>query len=427
MYMAMGSGDSLGRAGSLGAALSAEGAAAVAAGGAVDSARAGAEINVAARSVETARVRMCGAAYHGLDRRRPPTLASRTVKRFKAAVIGGSGYGGGEMIRRLLHHPEVELVRVASLDYVGEPLGAAHPNLDSLTDLTFESLPPEQAAQGVDVVLLGLPHKVSSEVVPKLLPLGVRIVDMSGDFRLQDPAAYEKYYGKKHPCPELLEQFVYGLPEMSRDAIVASKYVASPGCFATTIELGLLPLAKAGLLAGVVETLGITGSSGSGVVPSAGTHHPVRHANLRTYKPLSHQHVPEIEQTLAAAGAKGFSLAFVPVSAPLSRGIFATSFARVPASVPEQELRELAAKTFAREPFVRVPRGRLPEVVAVAGSNHAEVAIVPGPLVGNERLVTCFSATDNLIKGGAGQAIQNMNLILGLDERLSLEDPGGYP
>ena len=176
-------------------------------------------------------------------------------KRFKAAVIGGSGYGGGEMIRRLLLHPEVELVRVASLDFVGEPLGAAHPNLEGLTDLCFEKIPPEEAARGVDVVLLGLPHKVASEVVPKLVAAGVAIVDMSGDFRLQDPASYEKYYGKKHPCPELLPRFVYGLPELSREAIRKTRYVASPGCFATTIELALMPLAKKGWLEGSVETV----------------------------------------------------------------------------------------------------------------------------------------------------------------------------
>jgi N-acetyl-gamma-glutamyl-phosphate reductase len=349
------------------------------------------------------------------------------VKRFKAAVIGGSGYGGGELIRRLLIHPHVELLRVSSLDYVGEPLGAAHPNLEGQTDLVFEKLPPREAAAGADVVLLGLPHKVSAEVVPELLSAGVRIVDMSGDFRLSDAALYERYYGKKHPCPELLAEFVYGLPELHRERIRRARCVASPGCFATTIELGLLPLAKAGLLRGPVESVAITGSSGSGVVPSAGTHHPVRAGNLRTYKPLSHQHVPEIEEAVRAAGAVDFELRFVPVSAPLSRGIFATSFARVPASVDGARLSALARETYAAEPFVRVPDKRLPEVVAVAGSNHAEVALVAGPIEGDSRLVTCFSVTDNLIKGGAGQAIQNMNLLLGIDERASLEDPGPYP
>jgi LysW-gamma-L-alpha-aminoadipyl-6-phosphate/LysW-L-glutamyl-5-phosphate reductase len=349
------------------------------------------------------------------------------VRRFQAAVIGGSGYGGGEMIRRLLMHPRVELVRVSSLDFVGEPLAAAHPNLERMTELVFEQLPPEEVAAGMDVVLLGLPHKVSAEVVPKLLPLGVKIVDMSGDFRLRDPLAYERYYGKRHPCPELLPEFVYGLPELFRERIRQSRCVASPGCFATTIELGLLPLARAGLLSGSVESVAITGSSGSGVVPSAGTHHPVRSANLRTYKPLVHQHLPEIDETLLAAGAQGLELHFVPVSAPLARGIFATSFAHVAPDVSQERLAELLRDCYANEPFVRVPDKRLPEVVSVAGSNYAEVALVAGPSDAHGRLVTCFSVTDNLIKGGAGQAIQNMNLLLGIDERLSLEDPGPYP
>ena len=349
------------------------------------------------------------------------------MKRYKAAVIGGSGYGGGEMIRRLLIHPDVELSRVASLDYVGEPLSAAHPNLEGVTDLAFQELPPEVAADGMDVVLLGLPHKVSSEVVPKLMATGVKIVDMIGDFRLQDPAAYQRFYGKKHPCPELLPKFVYGLPELNREKIRSSAYVASPGCFATTIELGLLPLARAGLLRGSVETVAMTGSSGSGVAASAGTHHPVRYNNIKTYKTLNHQHVPEIEETLRGAGAQGFELRFVPVSAPLARGIFATSFARVPADTEPDRIVALYRDGFAQEPFVRVPAQRLPEVVAVAGSNFAEVGVVVGPVEGSTRLVSCFSATDNLIKGGAGQAIQNMNLVLGLDERASLEDPGSYP
>lgn len=350
------------------------------------------------------------------------------MKRFKASVIGGSGYGGGEMIRRLLIHPEVELVRVASIDHVGELLGSVHPNLDGVTDLVFEELTPTQAAQGVDVVLLALPHKVTAAKIPELIAAGVKIVDLSGDFRLTDAASYKRWYGADHPHPELLNgTFVYGLPEVNREKIRAARAVASPGCFATTIELGLLPLAKAGLLSGDVETVAITGSSGSGVAPQAGTHHPVRAGNLKSYKPLDHQHVPEIEGLLNSVGAKDFALRFVPISAPLARGIFATSFAHVPASVDEATLRDLYVKAFANEPFVRVPKKRLPEVVAVAGSNYVEVGIHVGPVHGDTRLVTCFSAIDNLIKGGAGQGIQNMNLILGLDERLSLEDPGGYP
>jgi N-acetyl-gamma-glutamyl-phosphate reductase len=349
-------------------------------------------------------------------------------KRFKAAVIGGSGYGGGELIRRLLLHPEVELVRVASVDFVGEPLSAAHPPLEGRTALRFEGITPAQAAEDMDVVLLGLPHKVSAQKVPEIMATGARIVDLSGDFRLRSAASYERFYGAEHPCPERLDGvFVYGLPELHRDAIRRARYVASPGCFATTIELGLLPLARAGWLEGAVETVGITGSSGSGVVPSAGTHHPVRAVNLRTYKPLDHQHIPEIEETLASAGARGTTIRFVPVSAPLSRGIFATSFARVDEGVSAEKIHAAYAEAYAEEPFVRVPAKRLPEVAAVSGSNFAEVGVQCGPIEGGKRLVACFSVTDNLIKGGAGQAIQSMNLMLGLDERLSLEDPGGWP
>lgn len=349
-------------------------------------------------------------------------------RRFKAAVLGGSGYGAGEIIRRLLLHPEVELVRVASIDYVGEPLAAAHPNLEGQSDLVFENLPPEEAAKGMDVVLLGLPHKIAATVVPRILAgSSAKIVDLSGDFRLKDAAAYAKYYGGEHPAPQLLAEAVYGLPELRRDAIRKARLVASPGCFATAIELGLLPLARLGILRGGVETVGITGSSGSGAAPQIGTHHPIRAVNLKTYKPLSHQHVPEILETLADAGAKDLAIHFVPVSAPLSRGIFATSFATVDASVTKAQVAEAFAAAYDAEPFVRVPRKRLPEVVAVSGSNHAEVAFELGEAIGGTRRLACFSAIDNLIKGGAGQGVQNMNLVLGLDERLTLADAGGFP
>ncbi len=350
------------------------------------------------------------------------------AKRFKAAIIGGSGYGGAELARRLLMHPDVELVRVASIDHVGEPLGAVHPNLDGATALTFEDLSPTEAVKGCDVALLALPHKVTAAKVPELIAAGVKIVDMSGDFRLRDAATYEKFYGAKHPHPELLGTFVYGLPEMNREKIRAAKYVASPGCFATTIELALLPLAKVGLLDGaVVHVQGITGSSGSGIAPQAGTHHPSRAGNLKTYKPLEHQHVPEIVQTLEDGGAKGIELRFVPVSAPLTRGIFATCFLELPESIDKTKLASLFDETYAREPFTRRPKARLPEVVAVAGSNYVEVGFAVGAPSNGKRTVTCFSAIDNLIKGGAGQAIQNMNIILGVDEKASLEDVGNWP
>jgi LysW-gamma-L-alpha-aminoadipyl-6-phosphate/LysW-L-glutamyl-5-phosphate reductase len=353
------------------------------------------------------------------------------AKKFKAAVIGGSGYGGAELIRRLLLHPQVSLERVASVDFIGEPLSAAHPNLEGLSELKFEELAPEKAAEGMDIVLLGLPHKVSAHKVPEIMKTGARIVDLSGDFRLRDAATYKKYYGADHPSAQLLDgTFVYGLPELNRDKIRSAKYVASPGCFATTIELALLPLAKAGVLDGNVEIVGITGSSGAGVVPTATTHHPTRAVNLRTYKPLEHQHIPEITETLHSAGAKSLLLRFVPVSAPLPRGIFATCFAHVDGKMTKDAVAAAFAETFRGEPFVRVPKKRLPEVAAVSGSNYVEVGFAVGEQLDpgtGKRLVTCFSVSDNLIKGGAGQAIQSMNIMLGVDEKTTLEDPGSWP
>jgi N-acetyl-gamma-glutamyl-phosphate reductase len=362
-------------------------------------------------------------------------------KRFRAAVLGGSGYGGAELVRRLLLHPEVELLRVASVDHVGEPLSSVHLSLEGATDLVFEDLPPARAAEGAEVVLLGLPHRVSAQKVPEILEAGgrsgsvgsradrapPRLIDMSGDFRLRDAAAYRRYYGSPHPHPELLGTFVYGLPELNRERIRESRRIASPGCFATAVELSLLPLARAGLLGGVVHVQGITGSSGSGVAPSAATHHPVRAGNLRTYKPLEHQHLPEIAETLAQAGARDLELRFVPVSAPLARGILATSFVELPEEWTEARLLALYRESFAGEPFVRLPRGRLPEVAAVSGSNFAEVGLAVGPASRGRRTAVLLGAADNLVKGGAGQAIQSMNLALGLPERLALEDTGPWP
>ena len=345
----------------------------------------------------------------------------------KIAVLGASGFAGAELLRRLLDHPSLEVVRVCANDHVGELVSSAHPHLEGLTQLRFENPPHAGAARGVDAVIMGLPHGASCEVVDAVAGSSTRIVDMSGAFRVQDPAQYARYYGAPHPRPELLKEFVYGLPELFRERIRGAQYVASAGCFATTIELMLLPFAKAGLLKGSVEVVGITGSSGAGATPIATTHHPVRAHNLRTYKPLEHAHTPEIMETLSAAGARELSLRFVPVSAPLTRGIFATAFFRAPASVSEEELLALQESTYRNERCVIVPSARLPEVVAVLGSNRAEVGVALGPVEGETRGVTVFGALDNLVKGGAGQALQNLNLMLGLDELSGLSTPGFFP
>jgi len=348
-------------------------------------------------------------------------------RRIRAAVIGGTGYGGAEILRRLLFHPHVEVVRVTAADNIGKKVGEVHLNLAGLTDLRFEEMPPREVARDVDVVFLAMPHKVTAKVALELLDLDVRIVDLSGDFRLRNAEDYRSFYGADHPAPEKLGTFTYGLPELNREAIARARWIASPGCFATTITLGLLPLAKAGLLSGPVRTVAATGSSGSGANPQITTHHPIRASNLRTYKPLQHQHQPEILQTLRDAGAGPMQLEFVPVSAPLPRGIFATSFVDVPEDVTVERLKAIWNETYANEPFIRVVEGRFPEVVAVSGSNYVEVAFALSEPFAGRRSVVCFSALDNLVKGGAGQAIQSFNIMMGFDETLTLKEPGLWP
>jgi len=327
------------------------------------------------------------------------------------------------MVRRLLHHPEVSLVRVGSIDHVDEPIGHVHPNLHGATDLRFEALTPEAAVDGVDVVLLGLPHGASLEVVPRLLSAhpDVLIVDMSGAFRLDDPETYANRYGKPHPHPELLRRFVYGLPERHRERIQTARAVASPGCFATSVQLALIPLARRGLLQGDVHVVGMTGSSGAGAAALPTTHHPVRSVTLRPYAPLKHVQSFEMTEQLAEAGARA-RIQFVPVSAPLSRGIL--SIAQMEVDASEAELRAALVDDYADAPLVRVLEHRDPEVAAVAGSAYAEVGVRCAP---DGSTAAVFCALDNLIKGGAGQAIQSMNLMLGLPETAGLEDPGSWP
>ena len=216
----------------------------------------------------------------------------------RVTIIGGTGYGGAELIRLLRWHPGVELVRVTSIDQVGEPLEAVHRNLPK-TGLVFENIPAAEAAKDVDVVFLALPHKVSATMGAELAGVEARVIDLSGDFRLRSKDEYKTFYGDVHPHPEFLGTWVYGLPELNKAAIREARRVASPGCFATTIALGLLPLAHAGLLKGPLHTVAMTGSSGSGAYAQIGTHHPLRAGNLKTYKVLNHQHTPEIEHFAA--------------------------------------------------------------------------------------------------------------------------------
>lgn len=353
---------------------------------------------------------------------------------FKAAVVGGTGYGGAELIRSLLGHPSIALTRVSSIDSVDEPLEAVHLNMSN-TGLTFEEIPLAEAARGVDVMILGLPHKLPCKMAPELEALSCKVVDMSGDFRLNDEATYAEFYGMEHPHPEQLHgRWQFGLPELYREEIKKADRVASPGCFATTIMVGLLPLAKAGLLSGPVQTVAATGSSGSGAYASAGTHHPLRANNMKPYKVLNHQHVPEIEMALNDAIGLGghdtkFALHFVPVSAPLPRGILATSFVRVPESFTDEDADKMFTEYYADSQFVRAlgSGGRCAEVVAIKGSMWVDLSWKLSKPDGFGKQLAISTALDNLVKGGAGQALQSMNLMLGLPEGEGIDAPALWP
>ncbi|MHC4948508.1 MAG: N-acetyl-gamma-glutamyl-phosphate reductase, partial [Planctomycetota bacterium] len=277
------------------------------------------------------------------------------MSRTRVSIIGGAGYGAAELLRHLLVRDDVEVGRISSKDYVGETIAAVHRTLDGFGDHVIEDIPPAEVAAGADVVFLGMPHKVTAHVAMDILDADVKIIDLSGDFRLRRLADYQRDYAPDHPCPERLGTFVYGMPELHREAIRTARHVASPGCFATCIAIGLLPLARAGLLRDTnVRTVAMTGSSGSGVMPRAGTHHPVRSRNLTPYKVLHHQHRAEILQTLGDGGAERVSLDFVPVSAPLGRGILAISQLDLPDGHDRDSVQGLYDEAFADERLVRV-------------------------------------------------------------------------
>jgi N-acetyl-gamma-glutamyl-phosphate reductase len=351
-----------------------------------------------------------------------------TVVKPRVAVLGAGGYTGGELLRILLAHPSVELALASSRTHAGKPLDAAHPNLDA--SIRFDDVSPKKAVENAEVVFFALAHGESTAAVKEASAGNALLVDLSGDFRLATGAEYEDAYEKKHAAPELIPSFVYGLPELSRGEIKGARRVSNPGCFATGAALALAPLAKAGLLRGMVVVNGVTGASGSGVTPSAGTHFPARDGNFKAYKVLSHQHEPEIAQTLARLAAHGsaakhvpapeksFELVFIAHSAPLTRGIHTTATVELPEPADALALYE---KFYAGSRFVRVREGPI-ELKGLAGTNRAVIGVAA-----RGRHVVVTSAIDNLVKGAAGQAVQNMNLALGLDEGAGLGFSGLYP
>ncbi len=338
--------------------------------------------------------------------------------KIRVGIYGGSGYGGAELLRLLLFHPNVELVFVTANEQAGKPVAEVHRNLNGLTQLNFISAPEKPEA--VDCIFLALPHGQAMAIVPGL-PQDVKAIDLSGDFRLRDQSVFEKHYKQTHTAMQAQTEFVYGLTETNRDAIPGARLIANPGCFATATLLGLAPLVANHLLNGRVVVDAKTGSSGSGAKAAANTHHPQRMTSFYAYKPFTHQHVPEIEQELAHIGDWTNELVFMTHSLPVARGIFASIYAEANRDLSEEELRGIYADYYRESFFVRLVKGS-PDINWVKTTNFCDI----GFAVRGKQIVI-FSALDNLVKGAAGQAIQNMNLMFGLDETTGLKLVGTNP
>jgi N-acetyl-gamma-glutamyl-phosphate reductase len=352
------------------------------------------------------------------------------TQKTNVSIIGGSGFLSAELLRNLLPRNDVELLRISSKDHIGKNIGEVHRTFYGMSDLVLQDIPPVECVEGADIVILAMPHIITAKVAMELFDTDVRIIDLSGDFRLSNLDDYTRVYAPQHPCPDRLGSFVYGMPELYAEQIKTAKYVANPGCFATCIAASLLPLANAGQLREKnVRLVALTGSSGSGVHPQAGNHHAIRSNNMKAYKVFNHQHEPEIIQTLNAAGGRNVSLDFVPVSAPLSRGMMSIAQLDAPDGVSEDELRAQYEAYFADFPMISIlPKGMTPEVVSVKNTLRIEIGldIKIDPVSGNRTLCT-IAALDNLIKGGAGQAIQNFNLMTGRENAYQLQQPGMWP
>ena len=342
------------------------------------------------------------------------------MKKLKIGIEGGAGFTGGELIRILLNHPKAEIAAVTSGTFPGQPVFMAHPNLRGRTKLSFvRKLDYEK----LDVLFMAGGHGDAMTAVPAIIRKAgkLRIIDLSGDFRLKDAALYPSWYSRKHAAPEVLKKFTYGLTELNRASVRKSRLIANPGCFATAAALALGPLAKAGLT-GTVSVTAVTGSSGSGASPSLITHHPTRHANMRAYKPFRHQHVPEIEQMLEhMAGRKGLKLSLVPISGPFARGIYAVCQADLPKGWTADFVKQAFKKAYEGCTFVRLVE-EPPSLTAVNGSNHCDVYVTV-----QDGRIGVISAIDNLIKGASGQAVQNLNVMMGWAEHAGLDFAGHYP
>jgi N-acetyl-gamma-glutamyl-phosphate reductase len=334
----------------------------------------------------------------------------------KAGIVGGTGYTGVELLRLLAAHPDVSLAVITSRGETGTAVAELFPNLRGHVSLRFTE-PDAKALADCDVVFFATPNGTAMKMVPELLAAGVRVIDLAADFRLKDPAQWQEWYGMPHACPELLQEAVYGLPEVNRAAVRKARLVANPGCYPTAVQLGFLPLIEHGL---VDDTRLVadakSGTSGAGRKAEVGMLMSEAGESFKAYAVQGHRHLPEIRQGLAAAAGHAVGLTFVPHLLPMIRGIHATLYATLKDT--STDLQALFEQRYADEPFVDVlPAGAHPDTRSVRGANVCRLA-VHRPQDGDT--VVVLAVIDNLVKGAAGQAVQNMNLMFGLDERAGL-------
>ncbi len=346
----------------------------------------------------------------------------------KVGIVGGTGYTGVELMRLLLIHPGVVLTTITSRADAGRPVSDLFPNLRGHLDLRFSD-PDSGALQECDVVFFATPHGVAQATVPGLLAKGVRVVDLSADFRIRDIAIWERWYRQSHGCPELVEKAVYGLPEMYRDDIRGAQLVACPGCYPTSVQLGFLPLLEKGLVdADRLIASSASGTSGAGRQASVDNLLSEVGDSFKAYGASGHRHLPEIEQGLSDINGSAVKLTFVPHLLPIIRGIHSTLYATLKDG--NVDLQQLFEDRYRDEPFVDVmPPGSHPQTRSVRGSNHCRMSVFRPDRVDGQPgdTVVVLVVEDNLVKGAAGQAVQNMNLMFGCGESAGLDSPGMMP
>ena len=339
------------------------------------------------------------------------------------AIVGASGYAGGELLRLLLAHPQVEVSQITSETYAGQYAHFCHPNLRGHTELRFRSLADLAAC---DLLFLALPHGEAMKRIDAFAAMAGRIVDLSADFRLRDPADYVKWYGKAHAAPGWLERFVYGVPELHRHELAGACFASGSGCNAVVSLLALWPLCRRGLVREAVVDVKV-GSSEGGHEPSPAAHHPERAGVVRTYAPVGHRHLAELAQELSLPDGQG--LHFSITSVDIVWGALATCHCLLHDELDEKQAWQFYRDDYGQEPFVRLVRARrgihrFPEPKLLSGSNHCDVGFAADP--GRKRLVV-VAGIDNLVKGAAGNAVQTMNVMMGWPEGQGLGFPGLHP